>query len=103
MVRKYDPAGNLITSWGDSGVLDGSTTPAGPFDSISGLAVGSGRHALRRRPSSNLNGEPELFGFERGRQLSTPTHSLEGRSGPIGIGVDSLGSVYYVGFYEQTV
>ena len=40
VVRKYDPAGNLITSWGDNGVLDGSTTAMGPFGAISGVAVG---------------------------------------------------------------
>ncbi len=40
VVRKYDPDGNLITSWADNGVLDGSTTAKGPFGTISGVAVG---------------------------------------------------------------
>ena len=40
VVRKYDSSGNLMTGWGNNGVLDGSTTTAGPFATISGLAVG---------------------------------------------------------------
>ena len=30
-VSKFDASGALIESWGTKGVLDGSTTPAGPF------------------------------------------------------------------------
>ena len=39
VVRKYNPAGNLITGWGSGGVLDGSTT-----------AVGAVRGRLRSSP-----------------------------------------------------
>ena len=49
VVRKYDPDGNLITSWADNGVLDGSTTAKGLFKSISGVAVGPDGNTLRRR------------------------------------------------------
>ena len=63
VIRKYDPAGNLITSWGNSGVLNGSTTPAGPFDSISGIAVGPDG-TLYVATFVNLNGNPDLFKFD---------------------------------------
>ena len=39
VVRKYDPSGNLITTWADNGVLDGSAVIGEPFGKITGLAV----------------------------------------------------------------
>ena len=64
VVRKYDPAGNLITGWGSGGVLDGSTTAVGPFAAISGLAVGAdGR--LYVGTYTELNGADGLFEFDQ--------------------------------------
>ena len=49
-----------------------------------------------------LNGNPDLFEFEEdGSYLSSG--SLEEAVSPIGIAVDSLGRVYYDGFYNETV
>jgi sugar lactone lactonase YvrE len=101
VVRKYDPAGNLITSWGVNGVLNGSTTGSGTFHSISGLAVGPDG-SLYVATFVELNGNPDLFKFKQDGTYES-SGSLEEAVSPIGISVDSLGRVYYDGFYNETV
>jgi len=39
VVSKFDAAGNLLTSWGVGGQLDGSAAEKGPFAQIEGIAV----------------------------------------------------------------
>jgi hypothetical protein len=98
VVRKYDPAGNLITSWGTNGVLDGSTTTAGPFAPISGVAVGPDG-TLFVGTLVELNGADELFEFNQDGSFHSE-HPLDGAIQPVGISVNSAGSVFYVGYYE---
>jgi hypothetical protein len=95
VVRKYDPAGNLITSWGDNGVLDGS--PGGHFGTVSGLAVGSDGTLYIGTYELNNSGD-ELFEFNEDGTFKE-AHYLEGAVQQVGIGVDDAGNVYYVGYY----
>jgi hypothetical protein len=93
-VRKYDAEGNLITTWGDNGVMDGSSTGSGRFSPISGLAVGSDGtlYVGTFVTNSNVN---DLFEFNQ--DGSSPSgHNVSGTIGPVGIAVDSAGAVYYV-------
>ena len=39
LVSKFDSSGNLITGWGNSGQLNGSTATNGPFGFLAGIAV----------------------------------------------------------------
>ncbi|HEX3243102.1 MAG TPA: hypothetical protein VHQ97_08475 [Solirubrobacterales bacterium] len=100
VVRKYDPAGNLITSWADNGVLDGSTTAKGLFKPISGVAVGPDGK-LYVGVYELFNGEDELFEFDEDGTFSSE-HGVEGAIQPFGISVDGSGNVFYVG-YSETV
>ncbi len=98
VVRKFDTAGNLVTSWADDGVLDGSTTTKGPFHSISGLAVGQDGK-LYVGVFEEFNGEDELFEFNEGGSFSSE-HAVDGAIQPFGISVDGAGNVFYVGYSE---
>jgi hypothetical protein len=98
VVRKYDPAGNLITSWGNNGVLNGSTAPPGAFAPISGIAVGS-NGVLYVGTFIENNSTPELFEFSQDGTYESQ-HEVDGAIQPVGISVDGEGNVFYVGYYE---
>ena len=55
VVQKFNPSGDLITSWGTNGELDGSTATDGPFGSICG-----DRRRLRRHPLRLFHQQPDV-------------------------------------------
>ena len=98
LIRKFDPEGNPIASWGDNGVLDGSTAEGGPFGEgvtcglrqcgIAGIAVDSaGQLVVVRSLEGPHNEETKVFRFaEDGTALSTATKFF--KFDRLGIAVD---------------
>ncbi len=89
-IQKFGPEGHLITTWGDSGLLDGSTDPEGGFatpgtdEGLSGLAVD---------PSGRLFATAE----KRYSEFDPSGAFLAGTPFPTGIAslaVDSSGHLY---------
>ena len=97
VVRKYDPDGNVITSWADNGVLDGSTTAKGPFGSIS---------ALRSAPTERSTSAYSKFQRRRRALRVRRSRFLRHRAGArrrdpaVGITVNGDGNVFYVSYGE---
>ncbi len=91
IVQKFDPEGNLITSWGKGGQLDGAAEHEKKFFAeprlvLQGITVG---------PSGVLyvdGGHFELFEFA---QDGTPTRRLFTRTLARGIAVDETGDLYF--------
>jgi hypothetical protein len=90
-VHKYDAEGNLVTSWASSGILNGSSAPAGPFGSIAGIAVGGAGTLYVER--NEVNGP--MFKFEQDGTF-IETFALPFGITPAGIAVDSEGNIYAV-------
>jgi sugar lactone lactonase YvrE len=99
VVRKFDSNGNLITSWGNGGVLSGHGST--PFLPISGLAVGADG-TLYVGTFTELNGEVGVFEYDQAGAL-THEVAVEGAIQPIGISVDNAGRIYYVGYSERVM
>jgi hypothetical protein len=94
-VAKFDPQGNLISSWGTNGLLDGSNVIAplpGPFKAIAGIAVApSGNLWVVNRPP-----EPRTFEFKQDGTYAGNDWAVEEQSVDPGLAVDSSEHVYLV-------
>lgn len=100
VIRKYDPAGNLITGWGNNGVLDGSTTNEGPFRPIRGIAVGSDGTLYVDVAAFSFGNS--LFEFAQDGTFTAEKYVEAGPAGlPFGISVDPSGNVFLTGFRES--
>ena len=100
MVRKYDPAGNLITELGRqrrSRWLDDGER--GPSARSPGLAVGSDGK-LYVGVLDIFNGEDELFEFNEDGTFDVGARA-RWRDPPVGITVDGVGNVFYVSYGEE--
>jgi NHL repeat len=89
VISKFSPAGELITTWGTGGQLNGSTTDAGSWGAIAGITVDADG-AL-----DVLSGTSELFEFAQtgafAREIGV------GRATEVrGVAVDSAGHVFKV-------
>ena len=100
VVRKYDPAGNLITSWADNGGTRRLDDGEGPFGKISGLASASTERSTSASTKSSTATD-ELFEFDEDGNFDSE-HALEGAIQPVGISVDGDGNVFYVSYSEPS-
>ncbi len=91
-VSKFSSVGALIGGWGSGGQLDGSSTGAGPFASVAGIAVGSSG-AGTLYVLSYLNAK--LFEFEQDGAFVEELDVVRG-SEPHGLAVDSAGNIFKV-------
>jgi len=90
LVSKLDASGKLSTKWGAGGQLSGSSTGAGSFGEVAGIAVG---------PDGTLyvlNKESQLFKFGQDGTFSGSEATLERGTEARGLGVDQLSNVFKV-------
>jgi DNA-binding beta-propeller fold protein YncE len=68
LVTKFTATGELVTSWGVSGQLNGSTSPGGPFSGIAGIAIGaSGNLFVLNRSGQEVGaGASRMSVFDQG-------------------------------------
>jgi DNA-binding beta-propeller fold protein YncE len=85
-VSKFDSAGNLIATWGAGGQLNGSTTGAGAFGAIAGIAVDPSTGELLV-----FNTERQLFGFAQDGTFESEAQGGEADVRASGLGIDSEG------------
>jgi len=91
LVTKFSSEGSLVESWGVEGQLDGSTTVAGSFGSLAGVAVGT-TGTLYVCDTSN-----QVFEFEQNATFSPPeVLASERGTEPDGLAVDPLGDLFKV-------
>ena len=89
LVSKFDSSGNLITGWGNSGQLNGSTATNGPFGSLAGIAVDTSGNLFVLDTNCNF------FKFKQDGSFITqfnPGYSVQ----PLGTAVDAAGNLYFV-------
>ncbi len=89
LVQKFDPEGNLITSWGKGGQIDGAAEHEKKFfpEGVTGVAVGQTGILYVS------GGYAELFEFA---QDGTPTKRLFGPFLSVkGLAVDGIGDLYF--------
>ncbi|HEX4306463.1 MAG TPA: hypothetical protein VHZ54_10520 [Solirubrobacterales bacterium] len=86
LITKFTAGGELVTTWGTGGQLDGSTTPQGTFAPITGLEVTPTGDLI----ASTQNGRIYRFGDD-GALVAT---SNEGFRSPAGAAVDGSGSIF---------
>jgi NHL repeat len=99
LVSKFDASGNLITTWGSGGQLDGSTATHGPFGSLAGIAVENSGTLVVYNGSSGSR----WFEFTQDGIFTTDFTDGFGTQN-VGIAVDSGGNLYKVrgfGFVEK--
>jgi DNA-binding beta-propeller fold protein YncE len=98
-VSKFDASGNPITSWGTNGVLDGSTTPAGPFAFPNEPGVPA---AIAVDNSTNPTDPSagDLYVLDAGHNVidkfkanGEPLTPISDTDSPLGLGVDANGDV----------
>jgi NHL repeat-containing protein len=98
IVSKFSPEGKLEESWGTKGQLNGSTTMAGSFGTIAGVAVGA-TGTLYVVNSSALRAT--VFEFEPGSEFVREVSTEE--AGPGGLAVNAGGDllVNYVTYHPD--
>ncbi len=90
-VSKFDENGNLISSWGVEGQLDGSTATHGPINPLLGIAVGSAGNL------DVLERNNTMFEFSEDGAFSTEFELLTGQgSAPFGLALDSTGDIFRI-------
>jgi hypothetical protein len=94
IVSKFTSEGVLVESWGTKGQLNGSTTVAGSFGAIAGIAVGSDGILYV------LNTSGLVFEFEPGSAFSKEVQ-LSKEAAPDGLGVNSAGELFAVTTTER--
>jgi hypothetical protein len=87
LVSKFDSAGNLVAAWGSGGQLNGSTTGAGSFGSLAGVAVGAGGTLYV------LNTSSQLFAFAQDGSFTGELTLVRGTS-QSGLVVDAAGDSF---------
>jgi hypothetical protein len=101
-VSKFDPAGNLIESWGTKGVLDGSATSAGPFAFPATEAGTPAAIAVDNSTSPSDGSRGDLYVMDAGHNVidkfNANGETLTPITGPLagellGLGVDADGNV----------
>jgi hypothetical protein len=85
-VSKFDSTGKLITTWGTGGQLNGSTTGAGSFGAIAGIAIAPSTGALLV-----FNTERQLFAFAQDGTFENEAQGGEADVSARGLGIDSEG------------
>jgi hypothetical protein len=90
VVSKFTAAGVLVGSWGTGGQLDGSSTGAGSFGSLAGVAVGSGAGTLYV-----LNASSRMFEFAQDGSFGSEFEVARGTE-PDGAAVDAAGDIFKV-------
>jgi NHL repeat len=91
VVTKFSESGALIESWGTKGQLNGSTTGAGSFGALAGIAVGSaGTGTLYV-----LNTAKALSEFEQDSVFTTE-FEVERGTNPGGLAVNAAGEIFKV-------
>jgi hypothetical protein len=89
-VSKFTSAGTLVSSWGTSGQLNGSTTTAGSFGELGGIAVSAAGHLLVYGAATHV-----VFEFAAtGGFLGELELKLEAGSVPRGLAVDGSGDLF---------
>jgi hypothetical protein len=102
-IRKYDPEGNLVTSWQNNGVFEPEIFGTSSYfeqhpDKFGGIAVGPNGD-LWVGLDHELNACCDIFKYDEDGNLVTE-RELDGTVFPIGIAVDSHENLYYMGYYE---
>jgi NHL repeat len=103
LVSKFTEGSALVESWGTSGQLDGSTTTAGAFGELAGVAVDASGTlgVLNKTAVSGVSGG-EVFQFEPDGaftaevELKTEHPSVV----PIGLGVNAAGDIFKSNGFE---
>lgn len=97
-VFKFDSEGHAITTWGANGILDGSTTPNGPFSEIGGIGIGpDGALYVYSIHTNAFITKISAAGVVEAEQQSPYGMS------PSGIAVDGLGHIYVIRGGERAV
>jgi hypothetical protein len=89
LVTKFDLSGNLISTWGSDGQLNGATAPAGSFGKLAGVAVGS------VGTLNVVNNNSEMFEFAQDGTFSTD-FDIARETEERGLSVDSAGDFFKV-------
>jgi hypothetical protein len=96
LVSKFDASGNLVSGWGSGGQLNGSTTSAGSFGRLAGVAVdGSGKLTVINENESKL-----VFEFVQDGTFDTQFEVARGTA-PNGLAVDAMGDIFKVNGSEN--
>ncbi len=90
-VTKFSAAGAVVGAWGVGGQLDGSTTGAGVFGALAGVAVGPGGTGTLYV----LNTASGVFEFEQDGTFATEFEVARGTE-PHGLAVDAAGDIFKV-------
>ena len=90
VVSKFTSEGALISSWGTKGQLDGSTTSAGSFAALDGIAVDANGTLM---VISLIKGSSFLFEFSHEGIFSTE-FEVARETAPVGLAVDSAGNFF---------
>ena len=92
IVSKFDPTGNLISSWGEAGQLDGSSATFGPFSvagsPLQGVAVEANGDLLVEGNNSHL------FRFSSGATFLSYSPTGVGNSDARGFAVDASEDIF---------
>jgi hypothetical protein len=88
IVTKFSASGGLVGAWGSGGQLDGSSTGAGSFGGLSGVAVGGGTLYV----ISLIEAHSHVFEFEQEGTFSTELAVVR-ETLPVGLAVDSAGDL----------
>ena len=83
VVSKFTPEGELLKLWGMDGQLNGSTTLAGSFGPLAGIAVNSTTGTL-----AVLSTNKQLFQFEQNGTFLAPEIETGGQTRPRGLAGD---------------
>jgi hypothetical protein len=92
LVSKFSSSGVLEATWGKGGQLNGSSTPAGSFGELGGIAVSTTGNLLVYNTADHF-----VFEFEPAGGLVRELElKLEAGSQPRGLGVDAAGDLFKV-------
>jgi hypothetical protein len=96
VVSKFDSAGNLVTTWGAGGQLDGSSTGAGKFAPLGGVAVNpSGElFVLVAVPEGNDVFRAKVFKFAQDGTFEAEEKLGERDMKPLGLAIDGKGNLF---------
>jgi hypothetical protein len=92
LITKFDPSGNVVTTWGSGGQLDGAAATGGPFTGLAGIAVDMTGNLFAYDPNTY-----NWFEFSQdGSADPTVNSETRGTDNLGGIGVDSDGNLYKI-------